>query len=122
MWTLLISVAVGATPCEVTPLSAATQLQPPAVLVLGERKGHHPDLIRAERVINKLVKTAPVTVALEAVHRDHQGVITRYEGGELSPTDLPDLLQWSTYWGFDFWRYERLVTSSVVGATVVAVG
>ena len=121
MWSLLLSVAL-ASPCEVVPLSTATRVPAPAVIVLGERKGHHPDLLRAERIVTRLAKTAPVTVAMEAIHRDHQDIITRYEAGNLSPSDLPDLLEWNTYWGFDFWRYERLVTSSVIGAHVIAVG
>jgi len=122
MWTLLLSAALAGPPCEVTSPTAAARIPAPAILVLGERKGHHPDLLRAERLVVKLAKSQPVTVALEAIHRDHQGIIDRYEDGDLSPTDLPDLLTWSTYWGFDYWRYERLVTSSVVGASVLAVG
>jgi len=122
MWTLFVSAALAATPCEITSLKAATDLPIPAIVVLGERKGHHPDLMRAEKIIGKLAKTAPTTVALESVHREQQEVIDRYEAGELTPTDLPDLLHWNDYWAFDFWRYERLVTASVIGAKVAAVG
>ncbi len=121
MWTLFLSVAF-AEPCEITGLKSATEIAAPAVLVLGERKGHQPDLLRTERIITRLAKTGPVTVAMEAVHRDHQAVIDKYEAGSLSPTDLPDLLNWRDYWGFDFWPYERIVTASVVGAHVVGVG
>lgn len=122
MWTLFLANALAGEPCAVVPLKTATHLPAPAVILLGERKGHHPDLLRAEKIITKLAKRSSVTVALESVHRDHQGILTKYEAGQLSPTDLPELLHWNDYWGFDYWRYERIVTASVVGANVYGVG
>lgn len=114
--------AAGATTCAPARIGEVASISAPAVIVLGERKGTQPDLLRAERVVHRLAKQGPVTLALEAVHREVQPVLDQYAAGRAQPGDLPALLRWSEHWGFPWRPYERLVTSAVVGVDVLAAG
>jgi len=121
MWWTLVAVA-AAQQCEVVSLGDIVEIEAPAVVVLGERKAHQPDLKRAWKVVSKLSKRGPVTLALEAVHAEAQEVLDKYERGGIDPADLPDLLGWQQYWGFEYAPYEKLVTASLIGVHVVGVG
>lgn len=123
MWLWWFGATVLASePCERVGLSTVVGHDAPAVVVLGERKGHQPDLRRAERVVARLAKKGPVTLALEAIHRDHQGVLDAYAVGKVVPADLAGLVDWQDDWGFPWAPYEKLVTSAVIGVDVLAVG
>lgn len=109
--------------CTPSTLGELAQIEAPAVLVLGERKGTQPDLWRATRLVGRLRSTGePVTVALQAVDLDAQPVLDRYGAGEIEPSDLPGLLGWQQHWGFPYRPYERLVTGALHGDRVVGVG
>lgn len=124
MVTLLAAVALASSPttCSTVPFSEVWSIPPPAVIVLGERKGTQPDLLRAERVVRRLSRQSAVTLALEAVHHEQQPILDRYAQGAITPFDLPDLLRWREHWSFPWSSYERIVTSAVLGVNVVAVG
>ncbi len=121
MWWALVALA-AAQDCEKVSFGDIVEPEAPAVIVLGERKGHQPDLKRAWKVVAKLSKRGPVTLALESVHREAQEVLDKYERGGLDPVDLPDLIGWLPYWDFPWEPYEKLVTSSLIGVHVVAAG
>jgi len=120
LWFALSAHAADA--CAPIGLGKALKAPAPAVFVLGERKGTQPDLARAERVVRRLARKAPVTLALQAVHRSQQPVLDGYARGELAPSDLPGLLGWKGHWGFDFVPYQDLVTAAVDDVQVLAVG
>lgn len=110
--------------CEYISVKDVTSITPPAVVILGERYGHQPDLGRAKTIVRKFAGgEAPVTVALEAVPASAQSVLDDFASGTgPMASDLPELLSWEETWGFSWARYEPLVTSALVGAKVVGIG
>lgn len=120
MWWLLASALAG--PCETLGLTDLTEIPAPAIIVLGERQGHQPDLRRAERLVAALEQQGDVTLAVEAVESSKQPVLDKFARGEIAAPDLPGLLAWETSWGFDWKPYENLVTAKLMGADVVAIG
>ncbi len=108
--------------CVEVGLEEVTDVPAPAVIVLGERFGHQPDLKRADRVIATLARRGPVTVAVEAVSAEYQPVLDRFGAGELDAPDLPGLMGWDRSWRFSWKRYEPVVTSALIGARVRAIG
>ena len=122
MWVMgLIGAAWGAT-CSEVGFSDVVDIPPPAVLVLGERHGHQPDLGRAKRVVKRLKKSGPVTLALEAVHERYQPVLDRYASGKIDAAMLPSALAWTDNWTFEWGPYRQLVTAQKWGVKVRAVG
>ena len=109
-------------PCDDVSIDTLTQLQGPAVLVLGERHGSRKELKRAWRIVDGLAADQPVTVALEAIHEDGQPTLDAFAASALSKRDLPDALDWETTWGFPYRPYKKLVQGANAGLTVVAAG
>lgn len=118
----MTALALGQTTCERIGMTDITSVEAPAVIVLGERKGTWPDLLRADRIVGRLASKGEVTLALESVLPEHQSVLDRYAQGGVQMRDLPELLQWNQWWGFSWSDYQGLVTSADRGATVVAAG
>lgn len=123
-WWLLAGVASAlAGDCETIRFPDLVDIEPPAVIVLGERHGVRRDLGRATRVVRVLASQAPVRVALEAVHRRFQPVLDRYGADTLEVGDLPALLDWEDSWGFAWRPYAPLVTAAdLVDVEVVGAG
>lgn len=125
MWMLMLALSAQAgrlDGCEVLRFRDVVDVEAPAVLVLGERHGHQPDLRRAMRVVAHLAKRDRVTVALEAVHHERQPVLDKFAAGRLEVSDLPGLLDWDDMWGFRWRPYENLVSAAVIEVDVVAAG
>jgi hypothetical protein len=80
------------------------------------------DVMAVTRVVNKLSKRFPTTLALEAVRQERQSALDRYARGEMAAMDLPEALQWEDAWGFPYEPYRGLVTAADRGVQVVAVG
>lgn len=119
---LLTLVTALAGECERIGLADIKAVPAPAVIVLGERHGHQPDLARAARVVAALRRTAPVRVALEAVHERFQPVLNDAAEGKVGEDDLPALLDWERSWGFAYAPYRPLVMAGQPGAPVIAAG
>jgi uncharacterized iron-regulated protein len=119
MWWLIASALAG---CETVDFATLATVDSPAVIVLGERHGHQPDLRRAERLVASLASRTDVTLALEAVTPAQQPILDKFESGLVASPDLPGLLNWVNTWGFDWKRYENLVTGKLLGAHVVGIG
>ena len=109
-------------PCDVIGGTDVLAVDPPAILVLGERHGTQPDLWRANRVVRRLSRRGSVTLAIEAVHTRYQPVLDRYARGEVDATALPAQLEWESSWGFPWGPYASLVTAARRGVHVVAAG
>jgi len=124
MWWIVavMTTALAQFECETIGMDDVLAVAPPAVIVLGERHGTQPDLYRATRVVRKLSRRFPTTLALQAVQQTQQPILDRYARGELEPADLPDALRWEETWGFPWEPYRRLVTASDWGVQVVGVG
>jgi uncharacterized iron-regulated protein len=123
MYAWFISTALGATPrCTEVGIREITSIQPPHVLVLGERHGTQPDLRRALRVVRRLARKAPVTVALEAVHESGDSTLQAFARGELPRRELASALHWQETWGFPWGPYRPLVHRALRGDTLVAAG
>lgn len=126
MWGWLFTACAVAAPpeggCARVSIGDIARLPAPAVIVLGERKGHQPDLRRAETIVGKLHRLGKVTLALEAVHRDAQPILDRFAEGGMPASDLPGLLGWDAYWRFPWPPYQGLVGSGAWGVDVIAVG
>lgn len=119
---LMTTMALSQTTCERIGMTDITSVTSPAVIVLGERKGTWPDLIRAEKLVDRLSRRGDVTLALESVLAEHQGVLDQYETGAVQSRDLPELLRWNQWWGFSWTDYQGLVTSADRNVRVVGVG
>jgi uncharacterized iron-regulated protein len=120
---LLTLAAALAGDCTPVRFKDVIDVPQPSILVLGERHAHQPDLARATRVVRTLrADDVPVTVALEAVHRDGQPILDRFDAGELIAGDLEGLLRWDETWGYRFKPYAALVRAAAWGAKVVGVG
>ena len=122
IWLTSIAIAFGDPQCERIGLRDILGVEAPAVLILGERHGTQPDLNRASNIVYRMAKHHQVTVALESVHSEYQGVLDDYAEGNMDPSDLPHLMDWEKSWGFPWAPYEQLVTSAVFGAKTVAIG
>lgn len=121
MWWFVLGAHAQQT-CEKTSIGRLAASPLPAVFVLGERKGTEPDLARAGKLVAKLAKRGPVTVALQAVRLEHQDVLDRYAGGALALEQLPAELDWGNTWGFPFEAYAPVLESRALGAKLVAIG
>jgi len=122
LW-ILLQAALAAQPrCEPISQADILEIQPPAVIVLGERHATQPDLARASRVASRLQRVAPVTLALESVHHKYQHVLDDYAAEQFTAVDLPDLLDWQNSWGFPFKPYEALVSAADRDMRVIAAG
>jgi hypothetical protein len=124
MWLIVAAAFAAEDPgaCQKTTVGKLTKTPGPAVLVLGERKGTLPDLARAKKIVSKLAKKGPVTLAIQAIRADHQDVLDRYTRGEIAVDAVPDALDWPNSWGFPFEVYRPLLGTSVHGVKLVAVG
>lgn len=94
----------------------------PAVIVLGERRGIWPDLLRAERLVNRLHARGPVTVALQSVRVEHQPILDQLMAHSIGLRDVPALTDWTNTWGIPWPSYEGLVSTGEVGVKLVAIG
>lgn len=119
---LAVTAAIAAQDCEFVTATDIVAVAPPAVIVLGERRGTQPDLWRATRTVRRLGRRAPVTVALQAINEQQGPILQRYANGAVLPGDLPELIAWDQHWGFEFAPYRGLVTAASWGANVVPVG
>lgn len=108
--------------CEDVRFRDLKRLEPPRIVVLGERHGHQPDLRRARRLVRVLDRQAPVRLAIEAVHHPYQAVLDRHALGRAEDSDLPALMRWEQTWGFPWKPYAPLVTAGTDGIEVVAAG
>src|SRR5688572_17423981 len=106
--------------CGRTSVGRLAKQAAPAVIVLGERKGTLPDLGRAKRLVKKLAKKGPVTLALQAVRVDHQEVLDRVSGGQLPIEQVPTALDWENSWGFPFEAYAPLL--ELEGVKLLGIG
>jgi hypothetical protein len=121
MW-WLIAAAMAGDACEHVKLGDIVDVSAPAVVVLGERYGHQPDLSRAHKVVAKLRKRGDVTVAVGSVQARHQPLLDGFASGRLDASDLPGLMDWDNTWGFSWKAYEPLVTAGSRGDHVVGIG
>jgi uncharacterized iron-regulated protein len=121
LWLTTLASAQAPT-CELVGMKDLASIAAPAVLVLGERKGMWPDLIRAERLLHALKREHPVTLAIQAVHPDKQPVLDRYVDGNTALGDLPDLLAFSTHWAHPWTSYQTLISTGETGVDLVALG
>jgi hypothetical protein len=108
--------------CTRTTIGKLASSPLPAVVVLGERKGTMPDLGRARKIVRRLAKKGPVTLALQAIPTEHQDILDRYSRGELAIEALPTELDWENRWGFPFEAYSSLLETKLVGAKLVGIG
>lgn len=101
--TLLLSLAAlaqepaapaSAPTCDYTSMyGVIDDLDGPAVLVLGERRGVPFDANRAAKLVRTLLRRGdPVTVALMAVDRSRQSELDDWAAGRLGEPDLPERL------------------------------
>lgn len=97
-------------------------IEAPAVVVLGERRGTPYDLWRANQVVRKLSRRAPTTLALESAHHGRQSAIDRFAHGRTDLDTLEQELAWSDYWDFPFDPYRPLLRGAQRGVDLQAVG
>ena len=121
-WLALLLSGGPTGPCDTVSINALTQLNGPAVLVLGERHGSKKDLKRAYKIATGLAERQYVTVALEAVHEDGQPTLDAFSISWVTARDLPSELDWDQRWGFPYRPYKNLVEASTDNLDVVAAG
>lgn len=121
LWSL-IALAHAQQTCTKTSIGELAALPAPGVWVLGERKGTLLDLSRARRLVRRLLKRGPVTVALQAVRQDHQPELDAYTSGSVLLGALPSTLDWQESWGFSFEAYAPLLELAEDGVKLVAIG
>lgn len=112
---ILFSAALAG-PCTQSTVPFVVDIAPPAVVVLGERKGMMPDLKRAAQIAKKLDKKGPVTLGLQIVPAAKQPVLDRFNAGELPEVLLESELGWT---GFPYAAYSKLFG---LGAPIVGLG
>lgn len=122
LWMGVAGATEPGTGCTKTSIGKLAATQAPGVLVLGERKGTNPDLARAKKLVKKLVKRGPVTLALQAIPTEHQGILERFSRGEITVEQLPKELEWDVRWAFPFETYAPLLEASSLGVKLVAIG
>lgn len=124
MLALLVSLALASCPV-ISPQDLAQEVSAsgePAVLLLGERHGDRGDLRVAHRVLRALAQRGEVTLALEAVHEDHQPVLDAYRAGEGGVRRLRRALHWDQSWGYRWGPYRRLLKLGRRDVALVAAG
>lgn len=121
LWTAL---AFGGSACDKITLSDIAAVPEPAIIVLGERRGAHPDVGRAARVLTRLLKKTeqPVTLAADIVHHNYQNHLDRYASGKINRDELEANLEWSKNSGTQFAPYGRIFRLSEKGLRLQAVG
>jgi uncharacterized iron-regulated protein len=119
---LLIVTGSWAADCSRISPRDIGRIDPPAVVVLGERRGTPSDLWRAKQLVRKLSRRATTTLALEAAHHARQPAIDRYEQGLTGFEDLAIELAWSDYWDFPITPDRPLLVSAQRGVAVRAIG
>ncbi len=106
--------------CEPVVLEEVS-VAPGTVTVLGERHGRREDLGRARFLVEEAAEEhGLVTVALEAVGAEHQGVLDRLSAGEIRPGRVRRLVDWSESWGYPFRPYKQVLR--IPGVRFVAAG
>jgi hypothetical protein len=123
MWISLFLAATAQGACTTSTLATVAQQPAPAVLVLGERRGMQSDASRALRLVKRLRKKGPVTLAIQAVPVEHQPDIDAYEAGALTEEQLALKLNLGNSWGFDGPGYQKLIRAGkALDINVVAAG
>jgi len=122
MWLLIAWMSASAQTCTEIDGGDVLAVPPPAVIVLGERPGVTRDGRRAGRLIRQLGAIAPVTVAVESVAEDLQPALDRYARGEVPTERLDAQLEWDARVGLPYAAAAPVLTSSLHGAQVVAIG
>ena len=122
MWLALALTSAMAQTCTEIDGGDILAVPPPAVIVLGERPGVKKDGRRAGRVVRQLGVVAPVTVAVEQVDMSRQPTLDRYAAGEIDTEALDVELEWEDMTRLPYAAAEPVVTSSLNGADVVAIG
>ncbi len=121
-WTVLVASALAQSNCEKVSLADIADVPAPAVLVVGERPGAWPDLLRAEKLVHKLRRDSAVTLAFQAIDVDKQSVLDQYAAAKLRQSDLPVLLAWTEHWTMPFKSYQPLIAMSELDVSLVAAG
>lgn len=119
---LMLSAFAQAPTCERTTLGRLAAEPGPAVFVLGERPGTPPDPARALKLVKKLRKKGPVTLALQAVPVGSQGVLDGWAKGQVPDELLGAQLGIFSHYGHAPDRYEGLIRASALGVDVHAAG
>ncbi len=114
--------AAWAHTCAEVPLDELLEVPAPAVFVLGERHGEKTDLRRAHTLVQALARQAPVRVALEALHEEHQSTIDAFAQGAIGRRALRRALDWRESWGYPYRPYKPLLHLAREGVEVVAAG
>ncbi len=124
MIALLSTLALAQESCSYVGLyGALDDLAPPAIVVVGERKGTPLDLHRADRIIGLLARReVPVTVAFEAIESEFQPVLEEVERGLVDPTSAGQRVSFADRWGFSFDAYAGLLERGLEGVDLVAAG
>ncbi len=122
MWLVFDPAPAWAAGCEKTSIGDLAAVPSPSVLVLGERKGTLPDLSRAAAIVGRLAARGPVTVALQAVPREHQRALDDWAAGTTSLAALPAATEWADRWGFPFEAYAKLFATREKGARFLGIG
>lgn len=120
---LLAASALAQDPCSKIGAGAVAGDEPAQVLVLGERKGVGTDQARARRLLKRMAKRGPVTLALQIVPLTDQEALDRVAAGTLAPGGFAAETGFAERAGFgiDAWA-ELLTTASELGATLLAIG
>ena len=112
--------AVAACP-ETTVADLVAEVPAPAIVVLGERHGERKELRRAAEVVEALAARGPVTVALEAIHADHQDAATALtEHGKKGRFKRDS--EWKRSWGFPLGAYWPVIRQATDGVVLVGAG
>lgn len=102
------SAAPGA--CEKVRIGALTSQAAPGVLFLGERHASRRDLARAKRIVKKLAKQGPVTLALEPIWAGSQRPLDRLQNKRLRFDRLAEAVRWSDHFAWSFDPYVPLLS------------
>jgi hypothetical protein len=122
MWLLSLAPLASGAGCTKVSVGDLAAVPSPSVLVLGERRGTLPDLSRAASIVAKLSARGPVTVAIQAVHRDLQPALDDFSAGKVSLEALPAATNWEDRYGFPFEAYTKLFATRERGVKFLAVG
>jgi len=120
---LLAAPASAKSSCKSATVGQLTERPAPGILVLGERPGVVRDVRRAKRVIKRLAKSGPVTVAAEFVEARRQPVIDNLAMGRVSFDALDNALAFQDD-GYTFSVYRRILSlpDKVDDLSLVAIG
>lgn len=117
MWFLATAFGQEAADCDRVAVADVRDIPPPAIIVLGERRGTQPDLWRAATVVRSLARRDEVAVALADLAAHHQPVLDQL--ATTSWTDFRSLVAWDD---LPLWPYKPLLAHARRGGTVSAVG